>query len=91
MREHVEVVRTWVEDTDGFRPFLHDAGAVCFPGYDLPLGSMELAERLRTGRDTLIVPGAHFEMGKYVRIGFGIPRPELEEALGRLGELVREL
>jgi aspartate/methionine/tyrosine aminotransferase len=91
VREHVDVVRRWVAETDGFRPFHHDAGAICFPRYDLDVDSLALAERLRAEMDTLIVPGAHFDLGPYLRIGFGIPRPELEAALDRLGTLVRRL
>jgi aspartate/methionine/tyrosine aminotransferase len=91
IREHFDVVRRWIRDTPAFSLPSHDAGAVCFPAYDLPIDSMALAERLRVEKDVLIVAGAHFEMKGYVRIGFGIPRTDLEEALARVGELVREL
>jgi hypothetical protein len=36
--------------------------------------------------DLLVVPGDHFGMDGYLRIGFGPPVGELEEALGRLAE-----
>ena len=91
IRNHFDVVRRWIDDTGSFRLPAHHAGAVCFPAYDLPIDSMALAERLRVEKGVLIVAGAHFEMGRYLRIGFGIPRPELEEALGRVGDLIREL
>jgi aspartate/methionine/tyrosine aminotransferase len=38
----------------------------------------------------LVVPGAHFELGPYLRIGFGIERAELEGGLERVGELLSE-
>lgn len=91
VREGLGVVRRWIDDVDGFRLAAHDAGAVCFPACELPIGSMELAERLRRESDVLIVPGAHFGKEDHVRLGFGIPRPDLEGALDRVASLVRSL
>ena len=45
----------------------------------------DLAERLRADQNILIVPGNHFGMGRYIRIGIGNPADELKEALGILG------
>ena len=36
--------------------------------------------------DLLVVPGDHFRMDGYLRLGFGLPIHELEEALGRLAK-----
>lgn len=89
VREGYDVVRRWVDDGEAFDLAGHEAGGVCFPAYDLPPDSMELAERLRREHDVLVVPGAHFELGKYLRIGIGIPAAELEEALGRIDGMLR--
>lgn len=89
IREGFEVVERWIEHVGRFHLSGHEAGGVCFPSYDLPIGSMELAERLRTEYEVLVVPGAHFELGKYLRLGIGIPAGELEVALDRVAELVR--
>ena len=67
------------------------SGAIAFLRYDLPLGSIDLAERLRTGTDLLVVPGAHFGMDSFLRIGFGPPRDVLQEALDRIGDLLTTL
>ncbi len=91
IREHREIVQAWAEASGRFRFGRHDAGAVCLPSYDLPLDSMELAERLRTEEDVLLVPGAHFGLGRYVRIGFGIERTTLEEALERVSAFARRV
>ena len=48
------------------------------------LAVLVLAEALRTDQDLLVVPGAHFGMERYLRIGFGPPESELTEALERL-------
>lgn len=89
VREGYETVVEWIHATDAFHLSGHEAGGVCFPSYDLPVDSMELAERLRTEQDVLVVPGAHFELGRYLRIGLGVPRAELEPALDRVGALAR--
>lgn len=89
--ENLAVVRQWIDGQAAFHLAGHEAGAICFPSYDLPIPSEVMAERLRVEQDTLIVPGSQFDMGRYVRIGFGIERRELEEALGRVGELASSL
>ena len=63
-----------------------DAGAICYARYDAAINSTEFAEKLRLEKDVLVVPGDHFGMDHYLRIGFGNPPDELIEAL----ELVRE-
>lgn len=62
-----------------------EAGAICYLRYSGDVNSTELAERLRTDHDTLIVPGDHFGMDGYLRVGHGVPTVELREALLRLG------
>lgn len=62
-----------------------DAGAICYTRYGQHVASAELAERLRRDHGVLIVPGEHFAMGPYLRIGFGSPAGELADALGRIG------
>jgi len=91
IRRNLQLVRDWIDDVGPFAQPHHEAGAVCFPRYDLPIESLDLAERLRVEQDVLIVPGAHFGMGPYVRIGFGIDRATLEGALDRVGALVRSI
>lgn len=88
IRDGLAAVERWIDTVGCFTLAGHEAGGVCFPSYDLPIGSLELAERLRTEQDVLVVPGAHFDMGRYLRIGIGIPAPELEAALDRVGDLV---
>ena len=46
---------------------------------------------LRDRYDTAIVSGRWFEMPDHFRVGFGMPTPELEEALARLGSALDDL
>ncbi len=48
-------------------------------------------ERLRREKDVLVVPGDHFGMDGYLRIGYGARAELLQEGLARLGELLGSL
>lgn len=89
---NLETLVGWVaERPEVLRCRPPDAGAIAFLGYDLPIGSTALAERLRLERDVLVVPGDHFGMDSHFRVGFGLPRAELVEALGRVGETLDQI
>ena len=47
--------------------------------YDHPINSTTLVNRLREEKSVLIVPGDHFGMDGYLRLGFGEP-PEYNRA-----------
>lgn len=89
VRENRDLTLDWCRE-HGFAVHPPDAGAIAYLRYDAPVGSTELAERLRTEKDVLVVPGDHFGMDRYLRIGFGLPREELLEALGRVAEAFDE-
>ena len=79
------IVREWLErhaDTLTHTP--PDAGAIAFVRYRHDIGSTTLTERLRVEQDVLIVPGDHFGMDRYLRIGFGGPADEIRTGLARL-------
>ena len=59
--------------------------------YKDEINSTELAERLRAEEDVLIVPGDHFGMDRYIRIGYGVPARMLNEGLERLRNLMDRL
>jgi aspartate/methionine/tyrosine aminotransferase len=79
-----DITRRWLDDVGIFTYRAPDAGAICYARYDLPIESDDLAEVLRADYSVLIVPGEHFGMGKYMRIGFGPPPAQLQAALDRV-------
>lgn len=86
VRGNLGTVSDWLEghaDLFSWRP--PEAGAIAWVRYRADIGSAELAERLRRDHDVLVVPGDHFGMDGFIRLGFGLPRQELTEALGRVG------
>ncbi|PYS93432.1 MAG: aspartate aminotransferase [Acidobacteria bacterium] len=67
------------------------AGAIALVRYDLPIASAALFERLRLEHSVLITPGAHFGIGRYIRIGFGYDIDRTLEGLARADPLLRAL
>jgi len=92
IRANWQVLAGWYATLgDEFAARAPDAGAISFARYRSDVNSSALAERLRLDHDVLIVPGDQFEMDRYVRFGFGPPRPDLEAALERVAAAFRSL
>lgn len=68
-----------------------EAGAIVFMRYGHAINSTVLIERLRDEQSLLIVPGDHFDMDGYLRIGFGSNPEHLAGGLDRLGALLDTL
>jgi aspartate/methionine/tyrosine aminotransferase len=85
VRANLGVLEQWMAEQEGrFRYRAPDAGAICYTHYDAPVNSSEFAERLRVDKSVLVVPGDHFGMDHYLRLGFGNPEDELLEGLARI-------
>ena len=61
-----------------------DAGAIVYTRYHHAMNSTELITRLRVEKSVLIVPGDHFGMDHYLRLGFGDDPDHLTQGLSRL-------
>jgi aspartate/methionine/tyrosine aminotransferase len=68
-----------------------DAGAIVYARYHHSINSTELVTRLRVEKSVLLVPGDHFGMDGYLRIGFGEEADYLREGLNRLHDLLIRL
>jgi aspartate/methionine/tyrosine aminotransferase len=83
------IVRRWIERRE---PELWhappDAGAIAFVRYAHQIGSTALVERLRDEHSVLAVPGDHFGMDGYFRIGFGGDPLALTRALELMGKVL---
>lgn len=91
LRENLSLLREWLDGRPHlFAPHVPPlAGAICFVRYALEENSSRLAERLRSEESVLVVPGDHFGMDGYLRIGYGIRREALAEALERMDRALR--
>jgi hypothetical protein len=65
-----------------------DAGAIVYAHYDQDVSSTVLTTRLRTEKSVLVVPGDHFGMDRYLRLGYGGDARCLQEGLARIAELM---
>jgi aspartate/methionine/tyrosine aminotransferase len=68
-----------------------DAGAIVYTRYHHPINSTELVTRLRQEKSVLIVPGDHFGMDGYLRVGFGDEPGYLRAGLDRVDEMLGEI
>ncbi len=85
-------IEAWVRGHDGVLELIPPrAGAIALVRYRLPIGSVALFDRLRLEKSVLITPGAHFGIGKYLRIGYGYDIGKVREGLSRIDELLAEL
>ena len=92
VRTNYPIVRGWLEKRR--RQFSHiapEAGAIAFLRYQHAINSTELIERLRVEQSVLVVPGDHFGMDGYMRIGFGSHPEHLTGALDRIAALMDTL
>ena len=91
LRRNLPLIEAWLAEAGGFHWLKPEAGAIVYVKYDYPINSTTLVNRLREEKSVLIVPGDHFGMDGYLRLGFGEP-PEYNKAgLDRLKELLTSL
>jgi aspartate/methionine/tyrosine aminotransferase len=89
VRTNYPIVRKWIEKRA--RALSHippEAGAIAFVRYQHEINSTALAERLRDEQSVLVVPGDHFGMDGYLRVGFGADPAHLTGSLERIGEVL---
>jgi aspartate/methionine/tyrosine aminotransferase len=92
IQRNYDALRLWIANQGPL--FTHippTAGAICFLRYGLKINSSDLAWRLLREASTLIVPGDHFEMDGYIRIGMGHASAYLAEGLRRIDALLQTL
>ncbi|MEW5747819.1 MAG: aminotransferase class I/II-fold pyridoxal phosphate-dependent enzyme [Candidatus Thermoplasmatota archaeon] len=92
LKKNYPIVKEWM-DAHGelFSHVPPAAGAICYIRYNMEINSTVLAERLRKEKSVLMVPGDHFGMDGYMRMGTGPPKEYLHAGLDRVDELLREL
>lgn len=89
LRQNYPILQQWISGHgEMLRHVPPAAGAIAYISYRNDWKSMELAERLRTEKSVLIVPGSQFEMEGYLRIGFGYHAEKLRQALDRVDEVM---
>lgn len=92
IRENLPVTTDWLSSHgEEFKYIPPEAGAIIYVHYTLPVNSTALVNRLREEKSVLIVPGDHFGMDGYLRIGTGSETGYLRAGLDRLHALLAAL
>jgi aspartate/methionine/tyrosine aminotransferase len=92
LRRQFPEIEAWVRGHDGVLELIPPrAGAIALVRYRLPIGSVAFFDRLRREKSVLITPGAHFGIGKYIRVGYGYDIEKVREGLAKIDELISEL
>jgi aspartate/methionine/tyrosine aminotransferase len=92
LNRNYPVLEQWVgKRGDAFRLVPPKAGAIAYLRYAWPVNSLELVLRLRDEQSVLIVPGDHFGMDGFLRVGFGNEPEDLRGGLGRIDALLDSL
>jgi len=92
LKSNFPILESWLKEKNGLFEFVPpQAGAIVFVGYNLEINSTELVNKLIHEKSVLVVPGDHFEMDHYLRLGFGEKEKKLLEALELIGETLDEV
>jgi len=92
LQQNYPLLEAWIEEHgELFSLVAPRAGAIAYIQYHLNVNSSVLAEKLRAEKSVLIVPGDHFGMDHYMRIGYGSPPDYLREGLNRVDQVLREI
>jgi aspartate/methionine/tyrosine aminotransferase len=89
VRDNFPVLAEWLARQPGAFEWIEpEAGAICFARYHYAINALELANRLRTEKSVLIVPGDHFGMDRHIRFGYGERPDYLRAGLARVAEVL---
>jgi aspartate/methionine/tyrosine aminotransferase len=92
LQDNYPILRDWIrEHGSTFCMVEPHAGAIGYLRYKIHINSTILVEKLLHEKSVLIVPGDHFGMDHYLRIGYGPPSDYLRTALERIHETLLEL
>ncbi|MFZ2055311.1 MAG: aminotransferase class I/II-fold pyridoxal phosphate-dependent enzyme [Candidatus Aminicenantales bacterium] len=92
LRKNFPLIESWLNKQPELFSYVPPrAGAIAYARYHHEINSTELVTRLIREKSTLIVPGDHFEMDRYLRFGFGSEPEYLGHGLACVEELFTEL
>ena len=91
LNRNYPLINAWLADRRGLFSYAPpDAGAIVYTRYHHAINSTELITRLRVEKSVLVVPGDHFGMDHYLRLGFGDDPAHLRAGLERLGQAIAD-
>jgi aspartate/methionine/tyrosine aminotransferase len=92
LQANYPVLEAWVSrHGDRMRLVPPRAGAIAYLRYGWPVNSTALVTRLRDEQSVLVVPGDHFGMDGFLRVGFGNEPEDLRAGLSRIDAVLERL
>ena len=92
LRANLPLIEAWLSDHNpAFSWIVPEAGAIIYVRYNYRINSTELVTRLRDEKNVLVVPGDHFGMDGYLRLGYGERPDYLRQGLDRVHALLSTL
>jgi aspartate/methionine/tyrosine aminotransferase len=90
IRQGYDIFERWAEQHGELLSWVPpEAGAFAFVRYLADANSTELCEQLIQDQSTYVVPGDHFGIDGYLRIGFGASEDILLEGLDRVAKVIQ--
>ena len=87
LNRNYPIIAEWLDARRGLFSYTPpDAGAIVYTRYHRAINSTELITRLRLEKSVLAVPGDHFGMDHYLRLGFGDDPAHLLAGLDQLAD-----
>ncbi|MFC1493432.1 aminotransferase class I/II-fold pyridoxal phosphate-dependent enzyme [candidate division KSB1 bacterium] len=91
LRENLNFLQSWLNSHGSrFSLIPPKAGGMAFVKYNMNINSTELMLKARNEKSVFVVPGDHFHMDKYIRIGIGSEKEYMEKALSLFDEVLAE-
>ncbi|MDA2924943.1 aminotransferase class I/II-fold pyridoxal phosphate-dependent enzyme [Acidobacteria bacterium AH-259-L09] len=92
IRSQLPIIQDWAKQHgELFSMIPPRAGAIVYLKYDLAVNSSVLCRRVRDEKSVLIVPGDHFGMDHFVRIGYGGEPDILQKGLSLFSEVLESV
>lgn len=89
LQHNFPILKAWLEKKPALFDFIPPrAGAITYVRYNFQVSSLDFVNRLIKEKSVLLVPGEHFEMGSYLRFGYGSEPGYLQEGLARVEEFI---
>ena len=92
LRRQLPRLEAWIRQHDDIFSYIPPvAGAIAYVRYKLPISSTALMNRVMKEQSVLIMPGAFYGMGKYLRLGYGYDLDYTLRGLARVDEVLNAL
>jgi aspartate/methionine/tyrosine aminotransferase len=88
IRANLPRLEEWISARPYFSFARPVAGAITYAKYDLPIGSSELVDRIRTEQSVLLVPGDMLGLKRGIRFGYGYDIETTMKGLSRADEVL---